>query len=97
MRNSDGERILEYATTHDLVITKSIFKKRPSHVVATFYSGDVKVQIDFIVTRQETEITDAKIVRSEAVAYQPRPLVCKMKVELSKQPVAPKNGPERIK
>ncbi|VDL71368.1 unnamed protein product [Nippostrongylus brasiliensis] len=38
-RNEDGERILEYACSHDLVITNTTFRKRPSHLIS-FYSGN---------------------------------------------------------
>ena len=95
-RNSDGERILEYATSHDLVITNSIFRKRPSHL-ATFYSGEVKTQIDFILIRRRDrkQATDAKVVPYETVAPQHRPLICKLKLRPLKQGFAPRNGQER--
>jgi len=45
-RNTEGERILEFATANDLVIGNTLFIKRESHLV-TFQSAGRKTQIDF--------------------------------------------------
>ncbi|EYC19864.1 hypothetical protein Y032_0023g759 [Ancylostoma ceylanicum] len=68
-RNDDGERILEYADSHDLVIMNTKFRKRPSHLVS-FYSGNAQTQIDFVLVRHRDQklVTDAKVVPYEAVA-----------------------------
>ncbi|XGW23906.1 hypothetical protein V3C99_005819, partial [Haemonchus contortus] len=47
-RNTDGERILEYADSHNLAIVNTRFRKRDSHLI-TFYSGENRTQIDFVL------------------------------------------------
>ncbi|VDO25240.1 unnamed protein product, partial [Heligmosomoides polygyrus] len=44
-RNADGERILEYAESHNLTILNTVFRKRDSHLIS-YYSGSSKSQID---------------------------------------------------
>ncbi|VDO83020.1 unnamed protein product [Heligmosomoides polygyrus] len=80
-RNVDGERILEYAESHDLTIVNRKFRKRASHLIS-FYSGNTKTQIDFVLVRNRDQglVTDAKIVPYEMVATQHRPLICTMKI-----------------
>ncbi|VDO19305.1 unnamed protein product [Heligmosomoides polygyrus] len=72
-RNADGERILEYAESHDLVNNR--FRKRESHLIS-FYSGNSKTQIDFVLVRNRDQglVADAKVVPYETVATQHRPL-----------------------
>ncbi|EYC31609.1 hypothetical protein Y032_0004g2246 [Ancylostoma ceylanicum] len=80
-RNDDGERILEYADSHDLIIMNTKFRKRLSHLVS-FYSGNVQTQIDFVLVRHRDQklITDAEVAPYEAVATQHRPLIFTMKI-----------------
>ncbi|EYC30941.1 hypothetical protein Y032_0004g1862 [Ancylostoma ceylanicum] len=65
-RNDDGERILEYADSHDLVIMNTKFQKRRSHLVS-FYSGNAQTQIDFVLVRHcdQKLVTDAKVLPYE--------------------------------
>ena len=58
-RNSEGERILEFATANNLVVTNSFFKKRESHLV-TYRSGLSATQIDYILMRK----SDLKLVKN---------------------------------
>ncbi|XGW17243.1 hypothetical protein V3C99_002112 [Haemonchus contortus] len=62
-RNADGERILEYADSHNLAIVNTRFRKRDSHLI-TFYSGENRTQIDFVLVmhRDQGLVTDAKTV-----------------------------------
>ncbi|EYB87750.1 hypothetical protein Y032_0258g461 [Ancylostoma ceylanicum] len=96
-RNSDGERILEYADSHDLVLVNTKFRKRPSHLV-TFYSGNTQTQIDFVLVRHrdQNSVTDAKVVPYEVVATQHRPLICTMKIMPPKQTQDERCGPARV-
>ncbi|EYB98255.1 hypothetical protein Y032_0133g1803 [Ancylostoma ceylanicum] len=98
IRNDDGERILEYADSHDLVIMNTKFRKRPSHLVS-FYSGNVPTQIDFVLVRHRDQklVTDAKVVPYKAVATQHRPLICTMKIMPPKRMHDERCGPARIK
>ncbi|EYC16287.1 hypothetical protein Y032_0034g2906 [Ancylostoma ceylanicum] len=96
-RNDDGERILEYADYHDLVIVNTKFRKCPSHLVS-FYSGNAQTQIDFVLLRYRDQklVTDAKIVPYETVATQHRPLNCAMEVMPPKRTHDERCGPARI-
>ncbi|XGW10232.1 hypothetical protein V3C99_012037 [Haemonchus contortus] len=97
-RNTDGERILEYADSHNLVIVNTKFRKRDSHLI-TFYSGENRTQIDFVLVRHRDQglVTDAKTVPYETVATQHRPLICTLKIAPPKPKVAERCGPARIK
>ena len=50
-RNIKGERLLEFASSFELVVTNSFFCKRKSHLV-TFHSGNNQSQIDYILVRK---------------------------------------------
>ena len=97
-RNQDGERILEYADSHNLVIANTRFPKRQSHLI-TFYSGNTKTQIDFVLIRQRDKklVTNAKVVPYETVTTQHRPLICTMKITPTRQKRDERCGQARIK
>ena len=97
-RNEDGERILEYAESHNLVVTNTWFQKRTSHLVS-FYSGNTKTQIDYVLLRRQDRklVTDAKVVPYETVATQHRPLICSLKITPPKRKCEERCGPARIK
>ncbi|VDO67818.1 unnamed protein product [Heligmosomoides polygyrus] len=80
-RKADGERILEYAESHNLTIVNTVFRKRDSHLIS-YYSGSSRSQIDFVLVRDRdwSIVTDAKIVPYETVAPQHRPLICTLKI-----------------
>ena len=61
--NLEGERILEFAVAHNLVISNSLFKKRESHLV-TYRSDENQRQIDYIlVKRQNIKLVhDVKVI-----------------------------------
>ena len=46
----EGERILELAVAHNLVVSNSLFTKRESHLV-TCQSGENQSQIDYILVK----------------------------------------------
>ncbi|VDO96955.1 unnamed protein product [Heligmosomoides polygyrus] len=97
-RNADGERILEYAESHDLTIVNTRFRKRESHLIS-FYSGNSKTQIDFVLVRNRDQglVTDAKVVPYETVATQHRPLICTMRITPPMFKQVERSGPSRIK
>ncbi|VDL77308.1 unnamed protein product [Nippostrongylus brasiliensis] len=74
MRNEDGERIFEYARSHNLAITNTMF--HPSHLIS-FYSGNTRSQIDYVLVRRRDAklVGDAKIVPYETVVKQHGPLI----------------------
>uniref|UniRef100_A0A7I4Z469 Reverse transcriptase domain-containing protein n=1 Tax=Haemonchus contortus TaxID=6289 RepID=A0A7I4Z469_HAECO len=88
-RNTDAERVLEYADSHNLTIVNTRFRKRDSHLI-TFYSGENRTQIDFVLVRHRDQglVTDAKTVPYEAVATQHRPLICTLKSAPPKPKIA---------
>ena len=44
-RNTEGERLLDFADAHHMVICNTMFTKRDSHLI-TYVSGDHKTQED---------------------------------------------------
>ncbi|VDP24502.1 unnamed protein product [Heligmosomoides polygyrus] len=98
LRNADGERILEYAESHDLTIVSTRFRKCESHLIS-FYSGNSKTQIDFVLVRNRDQglVTDAKVVPYETVATQHRPLICTMRITPPMFKQVERSGPSRIK
>ena len=65
-----GERILEYALAFDLLLGKTCFKKRDSHLI-TYNSVNIATQI-FILFRRTMRkfVTDVKVIPGEEVALQ---------------------------
>ncbi|VDO04602.1 unnamed protein product [Haemonchus placei] len=93
-RNTDGERILEYADSHNLAIVNTRFRKRDSHLI-TFYSGENRSQIDFVFVRRS--VARNRNEDSETVATQHRPLICTLKIAPLKPKLAERSRPTRIK
>ena len=95
-RNSDGERILEFAVANNLVIGNSFFHKRVSHLI-TYESGLNKSTIDFILTRKRDMklIRDVKVIPSEEIVPQHKLLVCDLK--LTKPITVPKVFTPKLK
>ena len=80
-RNMEGERLLEFASSFDLVITNSFFCKRKSHLV-TFHSGNNQSQIDYILVRKRDFrcVRDVKVIPGEECALQHKLLTCDLKL-----------------
>src|SRR5699024_10157461 len=93
----DGKRILDFADALGLRICNTFFKKRQSHLV-TYHSGPNDTQIDYILVRRTdfNLVSDIKVVPSEIVAPQHRPLVADI-IVTTKPKAKPRNLPERIK
>ena len=81
-RNTEGERILEFALAYDMVVANSFFKKRESHLI-TYQSGKSKTQVDyFLFKRRDLKLVqDIKVIPSEEIAPQHKLLVCDIKVK----------------
>ena len=82
-RNTEGERILEFATANDLVIGNTLFIKRESHLV-TFQSAGRKTQIDYVLYSRKLRnaVTNVKVIPGEECASQHRLLVCDLRVQI---------------
>jgi hypothetical protein len=70
-RNQEGEGILNFTLSYDLIVTNILFRKRVSHLV-TFSSGQYCSQIDFILVRRENmhAYLDCKVIPGECVIPQ---------------------------
>ena len=85
-RNTEGERILEFATANDLLVGNTRFIKRETHLI-TYQSGDLSTQVDYVLYRKSfrKEVTNVKVIPGEECASQHRLLVCDLRVQLSPQ------------
>jgi hypothetical protein len=65
-RNQEGEGILNFALTYDLIVVNTLFRKRVSHLL-TFSNGQHCSQINFILVRREDMHTclDYKVIPGE--------------------------------
>nr|GEV21129.1 hypothetical protein [Tanacetum cinerariifolium] len=70
-RNEEAHGILEFATTHDLVVANSFFKKCDAHLI-TFHSGGHNTQIGYLSVRRGDlrACKDCKAFPSEACSSQ---------------------------
>ena len=75
-RNEDGEKLLEFAGSLDLVVLNTFFRKRESQTV-TYESGRHRSQIDFVLVHQSSlkYVMDCKVLPNEIIAPQHRPVV----------------------
>ena len=80
-RNSEGERVLEFAVANDLVIGNSYFQKKDNHLV-TYESGGSQSQIDFILCRKGhfKYIQNVKVIPGEECAPQHKLLVADLRI-----------------
>ncbi|PWA60844.1 hypothetical protein CTI12_AA378710 [Artemisia annua] len=71
VRNDEGRSILEFATTHDLVVANSFFKKRDVNLI-TFQSGGHNTQIDYLLVRKSDlrACRDCRVFPGEACSSQ---------------------------
>ena len=85
LRNTEGERILEFAVAHNLVgITH--FHKKDNHLI-TYHSGGKSNQIDYILVRKSDfkQVRNIKVIPGEEDVTQHRLLVSDMKWKFVKQ------------
>ena len=86
-RNTEGERILEFAFANELVVGNTWFKKKPEHLV-TYQSGNAATQIDFILFRRSfrKQVSNVKVIPGEECASQHRLVVGDFRVSIPPQP-----------
>ena len=92
-RNTDGERILEFADANEMAICNSFFRKgRQSHLV-TYCHGEngstqTKTQVDYILIKQRDRklVTNTKVIPGEECVTQHKLLVCDTVIEVPKLP-----------
>ena len=70
-RNTEGERVLEFAFANKLVVGNTWFKKKPEHLV-TYQSGNAATHIDFIPYRRNfrKQVSNVKVILGEEIAPQ---------------------------
>ena len=75
-RNKEGDRVVEFANTFDLVIANTCFTKTRNQLI-TFKSGNSESQIDYIWTnrRHLKDIINFKTIPCEAIVSQHRLVV----------------------
>jgi hypothetical protein len=93
-RNQEGEGMLNFALTYDLIVANTLFRKRVSHLVI-FSSGQHCSQIDFILVRREDRhaCLDCKVIPGECVVPQHKLVVAdfrfRVRLQRSKHVQAP--------
>ena len=84
-RNTEGETILEFAFTNELVVGNTRFKKKPEHLV-TYQSGNAATQIDLYRWSFRKQVSNIKVILGEKCASQHRLLVGDFRVSIPPQP-----------
>ena len=81
-RNPEGERVLDFALSQDMVVTNTYYKKRDSRLI-TYQTGQppekvIKTQVDYILVRAHDKkiIRDVKVIPGEEIFLQHRMVVC---------------------
>ena len=85
-RNSEGERILDFAIANDLIVGNTLFTKRDSHLI-TYSSGETRTQVDYVLYCKNFrgKVTNVKVIPGEEVASQHFLLVCDFTVSIPPQ------------
>ena len=83
-RNPEGDRILEFATAHNLVVGNSFFT-RPEKRLVTYKSGAHVSQIDYILLRKADlkRTKNIKVIAGEECVTQHRLLVCDLTLKFA--------------
>jgi hypothetical protein len=77
VRNTEGERILEFAMANSLVVGNSWFLKKDNHLI-TYDTKGAKTQVDYILLKRRDlkRVKNIKVIPGEECATQHRLLVC---------------------
>ena len=75
-KKNENDRILEFETTNNLVVTNSYFRKQESHFI-TYRSGSGRRQIDYILMRKRDFklVKNVKVVPNEEFVSQHKLLI----------------------
>ena len=84
-RNVEGEMVLDFAVSMDLMVANTFFKKESAKKV-TYESGEVKSVVDYILLRKKERVMvrDVKVIPSEDkedFLTQHKLLVCSLRLE----------------
>ena len=96
--NTEGERIIDFAVSCDMVIANTFFNKRREHLI-TYKSGGRACQIDFLLCRRKdlVEIKDCKVIPGDHVAAQHRLVVMDLIMGVEQTRKGKLQGPRKIK
>lgn len=96
--NEEGERVIDFAISNDLVVCNTIFKKRPEHLI-TNRNGNRASQIHFMLYRRcgRAEILDCKVIPGDHVAAQHRLVTLDLAIMVTQKQIEKRQGLKRIK
>ena len=82
-RNAEGEMVLDFAVSMDLMIANTFFKKDTTAKKVTYEFEEVKTVIDYILLRKKERamVKDVKVIPGEPVMKRHRLLVCSLRLE----------------
>jgi hypothetical protein len=92
-KNSQGDDILQFASTYNMALVNTYFKKLERHLI-TYCSGEIQSQIDYILTDRQNikNSKNCKVILGEPLTAQHRLLVAKFnlprKLNLRKEKIA---------
>ena len=100
-RNTEGERVLDFAVANKMVVNNTFFKKRQSHLI-TYESGPHNTQISYILSRKEhlKMVKDVKVIPSEECVTQHKLLVGSLNLypsNVQERPFVPKRRVWKLK
>ena len=83
--NIEGDRLLEFAVTNNLIVDNTQFKKRDLHLI-TYSSGESNSQIDYILYPKtfKKSVINVKVIPGKECALQHNLLVCDLKITTPK-------------
>lgn len=96
--NEEGERVMDFALSNDLIICNTILKKRAEHLI-TYKSGTRTSQIDFMFYRRRDriEIRDCKVILGDHVRAQHRLVILDLQIKVTERQITRFQGPRKIK
>ena len=79
VRNAEGESLLDFAVSMELVIANTFFKKSDSKLV-TYESGGARTMIDFVLVKRDERsmVKNVEVINGEPCLTQHKLLICKM-------------------
>ncbi|XP_064080603.1 uncharacterized protein LOC135197468 [Macrobrachium nipponense] len=94
-RNAQGERIIDFAVSKDMVLTNAFYTKRQEHLV-TYKSGGRSSQIDYFMYKRKDlrEVKDCKVIPGDHVSVQHRLVVMDLVMEIEQIRKKKMQGPK---
>ncbi len=85
-KNSGGDRIVEFASSMNMTILNTYYKKADRHKM-TYKCGGRTSQVDNTLCRREgrKEVRDCTVILGECMTSQHRPVICKLEIRVDRQ------------